>query len=98
MFCLPKTAWPPTLVLRDLLGYQPANGRYEFAAQDLLKRASAVTEEKIEAATASPLMTPEGVRRTPSAVTARSFKRCLEEIKRFAAWATQHNYQALAAA
>lgn len=87
-----------SIVLRDLLGYEPANGRYEFAAQDLLKRASAVTEDKIVAATASPLKTPEGVQRTPSAVTVKSFKRCIEEIKLFATWATKHNYQTLAAA
>jgi hypothetical protein len=85
------------IVLRDLLGYQPANGRYEFAAQDLLKRASAVTEDRIAAATTGPLKTPEGVRRTPSAVTIRSLHRCLDEIKLFAAWAAKHNYQKLAA-
>lgn len=86
------------IVLRDLLGYEPANGRYEFAAQDLLTRVTSVTEEKIAAATASPLKTPEGVKRAPSAVTMRSLRRCLEEIKLFATWAAKHNYQTLAAA
>ena len=28
------------VVLRDLLGYQRVNGRYEFAADDLVKRVS----------------------------------------------------------
>jgi hypothetical protein len=86
------------IVLRDLLGYKPANGRYEFAAQDVLKRANALTDEKIIAATVSPLKTAQGVQRVPSAVTVKSFKRCLEEIKLFATWATQHNYRTLAAA
>jgi hypothetical protein len=89
---------PGAIVLRDLLGYQPANGRYEFAADDLLKRVCSVTEDKIAAATASPLMGPEGVRRRPSAITMKSLKRCLDEIKQFALWATKHNYQALSAA
>jgi len=55
------------LVLRDLLGYQRVNGRYEFAPDDLLKRVSSVTEEKIAACTASPVKALEGpVCRTPS--------------------------------
>lgn len=85
------------VVMRDILGYRSANGRYEFAADDLLQRVSAVSEERIAACSASPLAGPEGVRRTPSAVTMKSFRRCLDEIRQFALWATQHNYQALAA-
>ena len=39
------------VVLTGLLGYQPVNGRYEFTADDLVKRASSVTEDKIAACT-----------------------------------------------
>ena len=89
-----------TVVLRDLLGYQPANGRYEFAADDLLKRMSTVTEDKIAACTASPVrdkQAPAGVRRSPSPVSMKAVHRCLEEIQQFAQWAMGHNYRRLAA-
>ena len=36
-----------TVVLRDLLHYQPNNGRYEFTAEDLLQRLETVTEPAI---------------------------------------------------
>lgn len=88
------------VVLRDLLGYQPANGRYEFSADDLLKRVSAATEDRIAACTASPVrdkQAPAGVRRTPSPVSMKAVKRCLEEIGQFAEWAINHNYRRLAA-
>ena len=86
------------LVLRDLLGYQRVNGRYEFAADDLVKRASSVTEDKIAACTASPVKVTEGVRRTPSPVSMKAIRRCLEEVKQFGNWALKHNHRRLAAA
>jgi hypothetical protein len=85
------------VVLRDLLGYQWMNGRYEFTADDLLKRVSAVTEDKIAACTASPVKGSEGVRRTPSAVSMKAVRRCLEEVKQFGLWALNHNHRKLAA-
>jgi hypothetical protein len=85
------------LVLRDLLGYQRVNGRYEFTAEDLVKRVSSVTEDKIAACTASPVMGPQGVRRTPSAISMKAIRRCLEEVKGFGVWALSHNHQRLAA-
>ena len=85
------------LVLRDLLGYQRVNGRYEFAADDLLKRVSAVTDDKIAACTASPVNLPEGVRRTPSPISMKAIRRCLEEVRQFGAWALTHNHLRLAA-
>ncbi len=85
------------LVLRDLLGYQRVNGRYEFTADDLVKRVASVTEDKIAACTASPVKSVEGVRRTPSPISMRAIRRCLEEVKQFGAWAVSHNYQRLAA-
>jgi hypothetical protein len=85
------------LVLRDLLGYQKVNGRYEFAADDLLSRVSSVTEDNIAACTASPVKGPEGVRRTPSPVGIRAIRRSLDEIKQFGLWALTHNYRKLAA-
>ncbi|HEY5915141.1 MAG TPA: hypothetical protein VJA21_31495 [Verrucomicrobiae bacterium] len=86
------------LVLRDLLGYQRVNGRYEFTAADLVKRVSSVTEDKIAACTASPVKSADGVRRTPSPISMKAIRRCLEEVKQFGVWALSHNHQKLAAA
>ena len=85
------------VVLRDLLGYQRVNGRYEFTADDLVKRVSSVTEDKIAACTASPVKGAEGVRRTPSPVSMKAVRRCLEEVKQFGQWALNHNHGKLAA-
>lgn len=89
-----------TVVLRDVLGYQPTNGRYEFATDDVLQRISAVSEDKIAACTASPVrdaQSPAGVRRSPSLVSMKAVQRCLEEVRQFAEWALGHNYRRLAA-
>ena len=89
-----------TVVLRDLLGYQPVNGRYEFAADDMLKRVAAATEDKIASCTASPVrdkQSPAGVKRSPSPVSMKAVHRCLEEIQLFARWAIGHNYRKLSA-
>ena len=70
------------------------------AADDLLKRVSAATEDRIAACTASPVrdrQAPTGVRRTPSPVSMKAVYRCLEEIGLFAEWAINHNYRRLAA-
>ncbi len=85
------------LVLRDLLGYQKINGRYEFAADDLISRVSSVTEDSIAACTASPVKGPEGVRRSPSPVGMKAIRRSLDEVKQFGLWAITHNYRKLAA-
>lgn len=85
------------LVLRDLLGYQRVNGRYEFAADDLVKRVSSVTEDRIAACTASPVKQSEGVRRTPSLMSMKAIHRCLEEVRQFGNWALTHNHRRLAA-
>lgn len=85
------------LVMRDLLGYQRVNGRYEFAAADLINRVSSVTEDRIAACTASPVKNPDGVRRTPSPVSMKAIRRCLEEVKQFGNWALTHNHPKLAA-
>jgi sirohydrochlorin ferrochelatase len=85
------------VVLRDLLGYQWVNGRYEFTADDLLKRVSSVTEDRIAACTASPVKGAEGVRRTPSPVSMKAVRRCLDEVKQFGLWALNHNHRKLAA-
>ena len=90
-----------TVVLRDLLGYQPVVGRYEFQTEDLLQRLGAVTDDRIAACTASPVRDVEetsGVRRTPSPISMRAVRRCLDEIRQFAEWAMRHNYGKLAAA
>ncbi len=86
------------VVLRDLLGYQRVNGRYEFTADDLVKRVSSVTEDKIAACTASPVKGSEGVRRTPSPISMKAVRRCLDEVKQFGLWALNHNHRKLAAA
>ena len=85
------------LVMRDLLGYQWVNGRYEFAADDLVKRVSSVTEDKIAACTASPVKGDAGVRRTPSPVSMKAIRRCLEEVRQFGLWALHHHHARLAA-
>jgi hypothetical protein len=89
------------MVLRDLLGYEQVDGRYQFSADDLLKRVETVTEEKIAACTAAPLRDPKastGVKRLPSAIGIKSIRRCLDEVRLFAQWALSHNYRNLAAA
>ena len=86
------------VVLRDLLGYQRVNGRYEFAADDLIKRVASVTDDRIAACTASPVKGAEGVRRTPSPVSMKAVRRCLDEVKQFGLWALNHNHRKLAAA
>ena len=89
-----------TVVLRDLLRYQPVGGRYEFTAEDLLKRVAAVTEERIAACTASPVReahSSAGVKRLPSPVSTGAVRRCLEEVRQFATWAIGHGYHQLAA-
>ena len=85
------------VVLRDLLGYQRVNGRYEFTADDLIKRVACVTEDKIAACTASPVKSSEGLRRTPSLISMKAVRRCLEEVKQFGLWALTHNHRKLAA-
>jgi hypothetical protein len=85
------------LVLRDLLGYQRVNGRYEFSADDLVNRVQSVTDDKIAACTASPVKDLEGLRRTPSPISMKAIRRCLEEIKQFGDWALTHNHRRLAA-
>ena len=86
------------LVLRDLLGYQRVNGRYEFAPQDLVERVTSVTEDKIAACTASPVKGAEGVKRTPSPISMKAIRRCLDEVKQFGVWAMNNNCRKLAAA
>jgi hypothetical protein len=85
------------VVLRDLLGYQRVNGRYEFTADDLVRRVATVSEDKIAACTASPVKSSEGLRRTPSPISMKAVRRCLEEVKQFGTWALNHNYRRLAA-
>jgi hypothetical protein len=89
-----------TVVLRDVLGYQPINGRYEFAADDVLQRIAAVTPEKIAACTVSPIRDTQaaaGVRSTPSSISMKAVQRCLDEVRQFAEWASSHQYKRLAA-
>lgn len=89
-----------TVVLRDLLHYQPVNGRYDFTAEDLLQRVAAVTEPAIAACTASPVResrSAAAVRRLPSPVSTGAVRRCLDEIRQFARWALEHDYHRLAA-
>ncbi len=91
-----------SVVLRDLLGYEPVNGRFEFTADDLLRRVAAVTEERVAACTASPFREKGArnleVRRQPSPISMRAVHRCLDEVRQYAEWALRHNYRRLAAA
>jgi hypothetical protein len=88
------------VVLRDLLGYQPAAGRYEFDAKDLLARLDAVTEARIAACTASPVAGPGPSsipQRRPSLIGVKAVHRCLDEIREFAEWAVKNRFRRLAA-
>jgi hypothetical protein len=85
------------VVLSELLGYQRVNGRYEFTADDLVKRVSSVTEGRITAYLTSPVKSSERLRRTPSPIRMKRVHGCLEEIKQFGLWALNHNHCKLAA-
>lgn len=89
------------VVLRDLLGYSPAGGRYEFEAGDLLQRLGQVTEARIAACTTSPVKEKSdggvAVKSQPSVVSMRAVQRCLGELRQFAEWAMRHNYRRVAA-
>jgi len=85
------------VVLTELLGYQPVNGRYEFTADDLVKRVSSVTENRITTYLTSPVKAPVKVRRTPRPVRMSRVHGCLEEVKQFGLWALNNNHRKLAA-
>jgi hypothetical protein len=86
------------VVLRDLLGYRPVEGRFVFESSDLLNRVSSVTNEQIAATVSSPVKVGRDLRRDPSPAGVRAINRCLEEIRSFAQWAASHNYSQLSAA
>jgi hypothetical protein len=86
------------VVLHNLLGYQQVDGQFSFASDDVLKRASSVTQEQIAACVSSPVKVAQEIRRIPSPTSMRAINRVLEEIKRFAEWAVNHNYRKLVAA
>jgi hypothetical protein len=82
------------IVLRDILGYQHVNGRFEFRAEDLLKRVSSVTDETIRNRSAAPmkdLKSTKGVVSRPSPATAKTIRRGLDELRQLASWAMNHN-------
>jgi hypothetical protein len=88
------------VVLRDLLGYQPVGGRYEFEARELLERLGRITEAQIATCTASPVRDTggaAGLQRRPSLISVKAVHRCLEEIREFAEWAAKHRFRRLAA-
>jgi hypothetical protein len=99
------TAGPPevnlspvaaTLVLRDLLGYQPKEGRYEMAAADLARRIAAVSEEQVQTCSCSPVKgnrMPRAVVRTPSPATVQRIRRCLGELRQLAEWAKASGHE-----
>jgi hypothetical protein len=86
------------VVLHNLLGYRPVDGCYRFSSEEILQRASTVTEEQIAACVVSPVKVADEIRRVPSPSATRAVARCLEEIKGFARWAVSHNYRQLVAA
>ena len=86
------------LVLSNVLGYQPANGRYEFTADDLLQRVDSVTEDRIASQSRAPVCDreeaqPRQVKPTTSAVTIHRIRRCLLELRALAEWARAREYQ-----
>jgi hypothetical protein len=88
------------LILRDLLGYQPRNGQFEFAPEDLLQRVAAVTQAQIDALSIRPLKDKRAntMLRAPSIYTMKRIQRCLEELKRYGEWALRHDHHQLMAA
>jgi hypothetical protein len=86
------------LVLRDLLGLQPRNGRYQFTADDLLERLDSVTEQQISARCAAPCRgigepVPRRIPPTRSVVTTRRIHRCMSELRELACWARRNQCQ-----
>lgn len=89
------------VVLRDLLGFQPVSGRYEFTTEELLKRLDNVSEQRIAACTSSPVQEKKARARVevqPSLVSVRAVHRCLDELREFAEWAVEHKKKRLVAA
>ncbi len=85
------------VVLSELLGYQRVKGRYEFTADDLVKRVSSVSEGRIAAYVTSPVKGTASLRRTSSRIWIERVHSCLNEVKQFGLWALNHNYRKLAA-
>lgn len=85
-------------VLRDLLGFQPAQGRYEFTAAELLTRVLKVTEEGVRGCSAAPVKdpkAPKSVRRLSSALTVQRIRRCLAELEQYARWVLDQKYRTI---
>ena len=88
------------IVLRDLLGYWKADGRYIFGTDDILCKVRSVTEKQIQGVSRCPSLERLGTRRIlalPNPTVMRRVRRCLEEVERFAQWAKAHHYQKLSA-
>jgi hypothetical protein len=88
------------LVLRDVLGYRPQRGGFEFRATDLLERVGAVTASQVvkcSTRTVRDPASPGRLRVTRSMATAQRIQRCLDEVRRFAQWARDHDYERLKA-
>lgn len=86
------------LILRDLLGFQPHNGTYEFGANDLLKRLSSVKPEAVAKCGAAPVWDQKQDSqplRASAPKTVQLVDRCLKEIGAFADWAHRNQYQKL---
>lgn len=91
------------LVLRDVLGFEPAAGRFQFTAGELVSRVDHVTEERIRQRSAAPVCrsgdaAPRVIPPTPSLVTVRRIRRCLGELRAFGEWAREHALQRIEAA
>jgi hypothetical protein len=101
--CPPEVSMSATagqVVLRDLLGIQPKNGRYEFSAADVLQRMDKVTEDRITRSSNSPLRdakSPRGVNLVSSPFVVKRVHRCLGELRQLAQWAKSHHYEKICA-
>jgi hypothetical protein len=88
------------LVLRDLLGYRVQRGAYEFRATDVLERLGAVTDSQVVKCSSRTVRdpgVPGRLRVTQSTATAQRIHRCLDEVRRFAQWARDHDFERLRA-
>ena len=88
-------------VLRDLLGCERNEGRYELKTQEVLDKVNKISEAQIQDICKAPVAdtkSPARVRQVPSIFRTKSIQRCLNELSQLAHWAARHNYDTLVAA
>lgn len=88
-------------VLRDLLGCERNEGRYELKTREVLEKVNKISEAQIQEICTAPVADKKSaarVNRVPSLFRTKSIQRCLNELSLLAQWAARHNYDTLVAA